>query len=377
MRIESRSFNLISLDLDHIRNQKGLYGNRSKKVLPLSRVQFDYLQLLSSGATISALASHFRRQGRKMEYQSLLDLIEFLAQEGMIQDTKVTSYFSAKWAEPEGVFSGLVKKLVGADDQVIHVREEVLSLPFFRVLDSNLVNSFLKYAKVIEAPKNIFICQGNQLQRSLFVLLRGQVSAFKQADNGRRIRIATLSQHSVFGEVGFFLGEKRTADIVTDEESVILQIQHHPSYDQLFKSREGAEIQSRFWLIHALESSSVFKTLPDDCFDELALAGHLAHFQAKHRICVQGDPGTSVYIIIKGQVKIIKNGKETTSLNAGEAFGEIALLRGDGIRTATVETTEESTLLEITQENFNSLLANNLMLACEFERMAKERMLNV
>ena len=76
-------------------------------------------------------------------------------------------------------------------------------------------------------------------------------------------------------------------------------------------------------------------------------------------IIKEGDTGRSVFILTRGKVRVYSTimGKkvELASLNASDFFGEIAFLTGKP-RTATVETTEESDVLEVAEEDLNEMI---------------------
>ena len=80
------------------------------------------------------------------------------------------------------------------------------------------------------------------------------------------------------------------------------------------------------------------------------------YFPAGHVICQAGDPGDSAYLIEAGSVEVLsREGVRIAVLNAGEIFGEIALL--DQLpRTATVLTLTPSTLLRIERPHVQALL---------------------
>lgn len=79
-------------------------------------------------------------------------------------------------------------------------------------------------------------------------------------------------------------------------------------------------------------------------------------------IIKEGDNGRSVYILTRGAVKVYSTimGKkvELAALQASDFFGEIAFLTGKP-RTATVETTEESDVLEVGEEDLNEMIAKS------------------
>lgn len=78
------------------------------------------------------------------------------------------------------------------------------------------------------------------------------------------------------------------------------------------------------------------------------------------RIFAQGDPGDAAYIIHKGRVTLFQNHDghrvEVGILNAGEIFGEMAVLDG-GRRSATAVATEDCVLTRVPQELFQRKLA--------------------
>lgn len=79
-------------------------------------------------------------------------------------------------------------------------------------------------------------------------------------------------------------------------------------------------------------------------------------------IIKEGDTGRSVYILTRGSVKVYSTimGKKVdlAALQASDFFGEIAFLTGKP-RTATVETTEESDVLEVGEEDLNDMISKS------------------
>ncbi len=79
-------------------------------------------------------------------------------------------------------------------------------------------------------------------------------------------------------------------------------------------------------------------------------------------LCQEGDPGREMFIIQKGRVQVRKKvgnaEKVLAELTEGEFFGEMALLL-EMDRSATVEAIEDSKILVIGPEAFESLLKNS------------------
>lgn len=85
------------------------------------------------------------------------------------------------------------------------------------------------------------------------------------------------------------------------------------------------------------------------------------------RIVSQGEAPKAFYVIESGKVKVFRetaDGIRTdlTELGTGDYFGEVALVTGKP-RTASVETVEETRLIEISKEEFDQVLDHNPQLA--------------
>ncbi|MCX7206029.1 MAG: Crp/Fnr family transcriptional regulator [Proteobacteria bacterium] len=107
--------------------------------------------------------------------------------------------------------------------------------------------------------------------------------------------------------------------------------------------------------VKLLLGSSLFCDLSNADLAELATHTELRSLRAKQMVVLQGTPGNEMYAVLHGRLKVIRSsaeGKEATIsiLEAGEMFGEIAMLDG-GLRTASVETLEPCELLVLRREN--------------------------
>jgi CRP-like cAMP-binding protein len=80
----------------------------------------------------------------------------------------------------------------------------------------------------------------------------------------------------------------------------------------------------------------------------------------------KGESGDAMYLVESGRVRIFEEegGPRQTikELGLGEFFGEMALV-DDKPRSASAETLEETTLLVITRENFDSVVLQNPSMA--------------
>lgn len=85
------------------------------------------------------------------------------------------------------------------------------------------------------------------------------------------------------------------------------------------------------------------------------------------RVVKQGDLPHHFYVIVSGKLKVYRethDGIRTdlTELGPGDYFGEVALVTGKP-RTASVEAVEDSVLIQVSKEEFDSVLDQNPQLA--------------
>jgi len=372
MKIEKERIEFGPLNIDQVILNGKIISLKGKDGFSLSPLQMEMLTMLVQGKSIESVMQTFLLRRILISFIALADMIEFLVREGLIVNPNFQSYFAPRETKKSG-FLDKVKNLFKNEDlpPPEQVKEELKKLPFLRSLDPDILNVFLDQMRVISSPPGIAVCQQGQLQRSLFVLLKGEASVIKRTNAPKPRRVATLSEGAIFGEVGFFLGEPRTADVVTDTNCQVIRLKYQPElFDKLIQKETARALQKRFWVIHSLLKSKTFQSIPDDCFDALVFAGQLKTIPADTILFRQGDPGESCYVVVQGSVVVIKNGQNIRVLGQGESFGEVALMLNQGKRSATIRSQTETVVLEIPFDRFYQLLSHNLMLACEFEKIA-------
>jgi len=101
------------------------------------------------------------------------------------------------------------------------------------------------------------------------------------------------------------------------------------------------------------------------------------HFEANEVIFRQGDRGDRVYIIIDGEVEVIREddqGHETVlaRLKANDCFGERALIKDD-VRNATVRTVTNLNALTLPRSTFTTLFDHIPALRSSLEQLVQER----
>ncbi|HEX7170665.1 MAG TPA: MFS transporter [Rubrobacter sp.] len=100
-----------------------------------------------------------------------------------------------------------------------------------------------------------------------------------------------------------------------------------------------------------LRSLPIFAPLPAPALERVVSRLIPTEVAPGTEIVRQGDPGDRFYVIEEGDVMVSKNGRQVATLERGDFFGEIALLR-EIPRTATVTARTDTSLYALEREDF-------------------------
>ena len=129
---------------------------------------------------------------------------------------------------------------------------------------------------------------------------------------------------------------------------------------------------------NALLSSTLFQAMKPEELDGILRLATERRYRKGQTIFQQGDPGSSMMAVLSGRVRIgaiSLDGKEITlnMIDAGEVFGEIALLDGKA-RSADAIAIEATHLLTIERRHFVPYLEGDLGLALRLLSVLCERL---
>ncbi|HWL84220.1 MAG TPA: DUF1003 domain-containing protein [Polyangiaceae bacterium] len=109
----------------------------------------------------------------------------------------------------------------------------------------------------------------------------------------------------------------------------------------------------------------LFQALTDNDREALARSMVERHFDRGQVVFAKGDAGVSMYVVLSGAVQIFLPSESAEvprvvlkDVGFGEYFGELALF-DDKARSASVEATEDSVLLELTREDLSEHLTKS------------------
>jgi CRP/FNR family transcriptional regulator, cyclic AMP receptor protein len=128
-------------------------------------------------------------------------------------------------------------------------------------------------------------------------------------------------------------------------------------------SPTGSEHVERATEVSAIARVSVFSKLSQPDIEELTKIVKAKKYASDKAVFFQGDPSDSLYIVVKGSVKVAKasddgHEKILDILGTGEIFGELAMLDGHP-RSATVTTCEPTELAAISRSDFRDYVSTH------------------
>jgi MFS family permease len=95
--------------------------------------------------------------------------------------------------------------------------------------------------------------------------------------------------------------------------------------------------------VELLHNVPMLRVLPQATIEQLAAALGHAEIPAGRPVFEQGDPGERFYVVEEGHAEVTHDGRPVQTLEPGDSFGEIALLR-DSARTAGVSASRDGPL---------------------------------
>jgi CRP-like cAMP-binding protein len=207
----------------------------------------------------------------------------------------------------------------------------------------------------------------------------------KIGHSSREEEVRTLQEGSTFGELALTTNEPRSATVVCKDFSEMVTLDRH-AYSMLTTAAGMASGFNKSFTADQAQKALEVLSMPPDKRPEkevLRLADGLAainffrklsfyvradmcrvlrheHFSANDTLFVQGDEGDRMFIIFSGKVDIVSkkdtgHSEHLTTLTAGSAFGELAILRR-APRSATAITREECHMASLDADKYDSTL---------------------
>lgn len=250
-------------------------------------------------------------------------------------------------------------------------------------------------------PKEVVFRQGDEGD-ALYLVFAGVVEVrVSQRILGEKVEVTVceLSKGDYFGERALLSNDVRAATVIAKTSTELVRIsskdynimlkkdqmeflsrmqmangmvipksvqQSQREYIKVLTKKKNARSKADIdMLSEYLQTLKFFRALPKSFVRELCTVVDFLTLPAGAPVFKEGEVGELFYIVFTGSVDVIVSSKDfrgnaqqtkLINLTEGSHFGELALMKGHGIRSATVMTREECKFLVICERDYNATL---------------------
>jgi NTE family protein/lysophospholipid hydrolase len=238
----------------------------------------------------------------------------------------------------------------------------------FSALDEDVLQDLSKDLTLVrlEPEENLFL-QGDYSD-SIYLVIDGLlVVAIVQEDGGEQL-VGEIKPGALVGEMGVFTGQNRTASIYAgkDKPAKLVKIPESAfsriaTDDPYALAQVGETIRQRLFRNQLAEMlPNLFGQLDEETFNNIEAEAEWVQVSRGDVLIKQGDPGDSMYVLIRGRLQALVTDEDGNKIvvgeiTPGESVGEMAMFTGE-TRTADVAAVRDTTLVKFPKAGFDRLM---------------------
>ncbi len=216
--------------------------------------------------------------------------------------------------------------------------------------------------------------------RSFYVIVEGKVRIHKTGADGKEITLAHLGEGAFFGEMALLSGAPRTANVVAEEDTEILEVTDVVLRELAGKHPQVISSLKNFYRQRLLNNVMAISPLFVD-FDPGERKQIVEKFRMKQAapgevLITEGTNSDGLYVVLHGGVQVAKSKNkrpiELALLKEGDIFGEMSLLTRKPA-TATVTSQGNAILLRLPRENFQELVLTHPQILALVSELTEKR----
>lgn len=261
-----------------------------------------------------------------------------------------------RWSEPE----------------VIQLIE---ALPLFSHFHDQHLSKIIAESRVLEFSSGGAIIQEGSPADELFVLFAGEVQILRVSGQITQ-HLGELGPGSVFGESSLVDNSPRAAQVVAKTAATVLRVPVEALRRAATEAQSVRQLEvfrNAILVNQFFASSPVFRSLSASSIEFLCSRGSLEYVEENQVVFRQGDRGDSLYLILRGSVRVSVHGQSFKRLDQGSFFGEIAMIANIP-RTATIQSVGPGVFFRIGAEAFWEVLVQHMDLGVFIESISESRL---
>ncbi len=236
-------------------------------------------------------------------------------------------------------------------------------LPFVPLLSVLSIEDFVPLVKILKREvyrtDDAILEQGNRGD-AMYIIAEGGVRAVHRDGQGRETTLIELGPGAFFGEMALVSNAPRAASIIALKPTVVLRANKADLESLAASAPEIGNTLVAFcharMLTNLIRVSPVLAPVPISKRAEVIARFSTDFRHAGHIAIEEGKPGPGLFLIVSGQMQVLKSDKGgqtiVAHLGPGDLFGEISLIMRKP-STATVVATEDTALLFLSAEQFH------------------------
>jgi CRP-like cAMP-binding protein len=228
------------------------------------------------------------------------------------------------------------------------------TIPLLSSLSAAQLRHVIQHVEVrMLGPGDVVVRQGDR-GGSLFVIVEGRVRVMVDERE-----IAFIGEGGFFGELGVITDYPRSATIVAAEPTQLLELSRKLLSEVVADSPEVLRTLLRFFrdrlLNRLLNSSALFSSFTVEDAHTLAGRFMFLELEPRMRVVQEGQRAPGLFLLLCGQVKVLRGAEELALLGPGDVFGEMSLLTNQPAM-ASIDTMTKCWALELPQKDFQEIM---------------------
>ncbi|HIQ04073.1 MAG TPA: cyclic nucleotide-binding domain-containing protein, partial [Anaerolineae bacterium] len=265
--------------------------------------------------------------------------------------------------------------------------ELLAALPLFADVPPEVLEAVAKRLVLRHVPAGDLVFRTGDPGDAMYLVESGEV-AIGEGDDGVTEPLARVSAGGFFGETALLTGKARTLSARATTHTN-LWVLYRTDFDRLLAlypvlstALSGnlagrLETATEDFLEKHLRRLSLFAGLTSDQLEDISRRLQPTRYRDGEVIFRQGSPGSTLYLIERGQVRLSveADGRtvEIATLEGGELFGEHAILNNQP-HQATAQAHGDVDLWVLNREDFDELLLRYPSLAINLSRILSRRL---
>ncbi|MDQ6973521.1 MAG: cyclic nucleotide-binding domain-containing protein, partial [Mariprofundaceae bacterium] len=216
--------------------------------------------------------------------------------------------------------------------------------------------NFIRQAKMITCKQGDTLIHDGEIGNQFYMILQGHMSVYIHLNDGEALKIKVLSDGDYFGEYACIYKLPRTATIIADEDTLLLEFPDTAISSLMVQSPDAGGILMHIMAQRLIQSMThihpAFSDIVDGDHAWVAEESNILDIRAESELLPRS---THAYLILHGRLSILQDGKVTTTLQRSQMFSQLNphLCLPEDI---SLIAQERSLICEIPRDIFNSFM---------------------